>query len=440
MAWLRAGDTIATHPIVLAVLEHLEADDRDVNEVFGFVMRCALQSAANDGDYVISYGTAITIAGTKAGADRLLELAEYAGYVTRAETLEGRPAFKLHEDPDFIHLRSKEEIDFERQRDRDRKDQGLTFPVWLRDGDACRYCRRIVSWTDKKSRRRGTFDHLIPGEAATHDTYVVACKGCNGALADMSFEERSKHLLPAPAQPHFSREGVKYWSDTDWAREHKDVIPKPTTASKLRPGDFIPGATKISTFIQDVQKRNQKKTSDGSQPPSASVPGSGPQGSAAGSQPTADPAEPNQSRGPKGTAGRSPVHPARDTASDGPKGMAENHSVRPASLPTDDGPSDSSGNQPEVDPASSEPNPLSEPPEQGKHRLRNDSGIIPESAGTEGWKIRNDRVGTGRVGPGRVGPGLVETGRGGTGARQRPARPTQPRHAGTQSVKRRRKR
>ena len=75
MAWLRTGDNVANHPIVLAVLEHHEADDQSVNETFGFIMRCALQSAAHFTDYVISYGTALALAGSKAHADRLLTLA-----------------------------------------------------------------------------------------------------------------------------------------------------------------------------------------------------------------------------------------------------------------------------------------------------------------------------------------------------------------------------
>ncbi|WNO47917.1 HNH-endonuclease [Brevibacterium phage 3C] len=330
MAWLRTGDNVANHPIVLAVLEHPQANDNSVNETFGFIMRCALQSAAHFTDYVISYGTALALAGSKSQADRLLELATSAGYITPAETLDGKPVFKLIEDSDFIHIRSKEEIDFERQRDRDRKDQGLTVPVWIRDGDSCRYCRRIVQWNDKKSQRSGTFDHLSPGSAATHDTYVVACRGCNSALSDLTFEERSQYLLLTPTQPHYSREGVQYWKDTKWFKDNNVVVPKPTTASKLKPGDFIPGATKISAFIQDVQKRNRTQADDDTQSPTAPVLSSGPMGSTDDTQSPVDPAEPS-SRGPKGMADRTSVHPARDTDYDGPKGTAGSTPVHPAS-------------------------------------------------------------------------------------------------------------
>lgn len=436
MAWLRTGDNVANHPIVLAVLEHPQATDNSVNETFGFIMRCALQSAAHFTDYVISYGTALALAGSKSQADRLLELATSAGYITPAETLDGKPAFKLIEDSDFIHIRSKEEIDFERQRDRDRKDQGLTVPVWIRDGDSCRYCRRIVQWNDKKSQRSGTFDHLNPGSAATHDTYVVACRGCNSALSDLSFEERSQYLLLTPPQPHYSREGVQYWKDTKWFKDNNVAVPKPTTTSKLKPGDFIPGATKISAFIQNVQKRNRDNTDDGTQPPAAPVPGSGPLGSTDGHQPPVDPAEPS-SRGPKGMADRTSVHPARDTSSDGPQGTAGSTPVHPASLPHDDGPSDSLDNQSRVDPASPPPPQVNKPVDLGKLRSRNHPGIIPQSAEIEGWNIPDSRVGTGRDGLGLVGPGRSETGRDGLGARQRPVRPSPP---ATSSSKRSRRR
>ncbi|MGO3895368.1 hypothetical protein [Brevibacterium aurantiacum] len=438
MAWLRTGDNVANHPIVLAVLEHHEADDQSVNETFGFIMRCALQSAAHFTDYVISYGTALALAGSKSHADRLLTLATSAGYITPVETDDGKPAFKLIEDTDFIHIRSKEEIDFERQRDRDRKDQGLTVPVWLRDGDACRFCRRIVQWNDKKSQRSGTFDHLIPGQPATHDTYVVACRGCNSALKDLSHEERTHYLLSAPPVPHYSREGIQYWKDTKWFKDNNVAVPKPTTASKLKPGDFIPGATKISTFIQDVQKRNQEKPSDDPQSSTAPVPGSGPKGSAVGSQPTVDPAEPNSSRGPQGTAGSAPVHPARDAGSDGPQGTAGMVPVHPASPPVGDGPRDSLDNQPRVDPASSRPEQENEPADLHKYRSRNDPAIIPQSAEIEGWNIPDTRVGTGRVGPGRAGSGRSGSGLDGLGARQRPARPPEPDRSVTKRKRRRR--
>ena len=58
-------DTAATHPIVLAVAEHPDADDRSVNEVFGFMLRLAARSAQYLTDYVFWYSSAVQIAGLR---------------------------------------------------------------------------------------------------------------------------------------------------------------------------------------------------------------------------------------------------------------------------------------------------------------------------------------------------------------------------------------
>ncbi|WP_460994370.1 hypothetical protein, partial [Sinomonas soli] len=117
MAWARFGDTSANHPTVLAVLEHDDADDRIVNELFGFVARCSTQSAAHLTDYVINRGTAIALAGSMARADALLGLAVWAGYMTE-ETgfVDGREQrlYRIIEDQEFIHLRLREEVEWER--------------------------------------------------------------------------------------------------------------------------------------------------------------------------------------------------------------------------------------------------------------------------------------------------------------------------------------
>ena len=66
MPWLRAGDNAATHPSVMALLTVRGADDRTANEVFGFVMRCAMQSAGHMTDYRVDLGTAHLLAGDRA--------------------------------------------------------------------------------------------------------------------------------------------------------------------------------------------------------------------------------------------------------------------------------------------------------------------------------------------------------------------------------------
>ena len=58
MPWLKTGDLAASHPLVLAVRRIRGTDERSTNEVYGFVTRCATQSAGHMTDYYVDYGTA----------------------------------------------------------------------------------------------------------------------------------------------------------------------------------------------------------------------------------------------------------------------------------------------------------------------------------------------------------------------------------------------
>jgi len=117
MPWARLTDTAATHPIVLAVAEHPDADDRSVNEVFGFMLRLAAMSAQYLTDYVFWYSSAVQMAGSKSQADHLLGLAAFAGYgVQDVEPGSGRRFFRLVADPDFVHIKTAEEVAWERDR------------------------------------------------------------------------------------------------------------------------------------------------------------------------------------------------------------------------------------------------------------------------------------------------------------------------------------
>ena len=146
MPWARLTDTAATHPIVLAVAEHPDADDRSVNEVFGFMLRLAAMSAQYLTDYVFWYSSAVQMAGSKSQADHLLELAAFAGYgVQDVEPGSGRRFFRLVADPDFVHIKTAEEVAWERDRKANNGDLSIIVPVRWRDGDACRYCGKVVN-------------------------------------------------------------------------------------------------------------------------------------------------------------------------------------------------------------------------------------------------------------------------------------------------------
>jgi hypothetical protein len=226
--WLRAGDTAATHPIVLRAA--VGGDDRTVNEVFGFVVRCALQASAHMTDYFVDEGTAWMIGGQH--TKRLAGAAAAAGYWTPVEK-GGHPGWQLVDDDTFIHMRMRAEVEWDRQRGKDASNPQLVVPVRLRDGDVCRYCGRTVNWWDRKGTRGGTYDHREPGKPATVDTYVVACRGCNSGRKDHDDADAQHPLLPAPERPYYTERSAA------WLNSHgHDVTPGPP----LAPGSIPPNA------------------------------------------------------------------------------------------------------------------------------------------------------------------------------------------------------
>ncbi|WP_372699403.1 hypothetical protein [Arthrobacter sp. JSM 101049] len=241
MPWLRMGDTAANHPTVLGVLEHQDADEKLVNEVFGFVVRCAAQSTAHLTDYVVNRGTALAIGGFSR-AEKLLEVAMFAGYMTVQERDLGdgqgtRTVYKIMDDPEFIHMRTREEIEWERQRKSDNSNPALIIPVRLRDGDACRYCGQVVKFAPgaRTGRHVGTYDHRSPGQAATVETYVVSCKGCNSSRSDAPDADTALPLLPVPQKPYYSPATVEWIKTNDWAQRNGYKAPEPP-AQPIAPG------------------------------------------------------------------------------------------------------------------------------------------------------------------------------------------------------------
>ena len=252
MAWGRTGDTAANHPAALAVLEHDAVDERLLNEVYGFIHRCSSQSAAHLTDYVVNRGTAIQMAGMSR-AQELIDVAIFAGLLTEVEVeVNGRPrkAYKIIDDPEFIHLRTREEIEFERQRKTDNANPALIVPVRLRDGDACRYCGLVVSFAPgvRKGRLAGTYDHRKPGKAATVETYVVACGACNSARSDHPNADETIPLLPAPIKPYYSKHTIAWIESNDWAQ--RNGIKAPEAPAQLKPGSPTGNGTPRPAVIE----------------------------------------------------------------------------------------------------------------------------------------------------------------------------------------------
>lgn len=241
MPWLRVGDTAANHPTVLGELEHQDIDERLVNEVFGFVVRCAAQSTAHLTDYVVNRGTALSIGGL-GRAEKLLDVALFAGYMTTQERDLGdgqglRTVYKIMDEPEFIHMRTREEIEWERQRKSDNSNPALIIPVRLRDGDACRYCGQVVKFAPgaRTGRHVGTYDHRSPGQAATVETYVVSCKGCNSSRNNNPDADTALPLLPVPQKPYYSAATIEWIKTNEWAQRNGYKAPKPP-ARPIAPG------------------------------------------------------------------------------------------------------------------------------------------------------------------------------------------------------------
>ena len=257
MSWIREGDTAGMHPITLGVAEHPDADERSIDEVFGYINRCLTLASGNDMDYVITYGTAVTVAGSAARANSLLAIAQFAGYGALSVGPDGRKSFELVQDEKFLHIQTKAERDWEAQRKADNSNPSITVLIRHRDGDVCRYCMKIVNWNDRKSARGGTYDHRPPGvpmQSAADG--VVSCKSCNSerGLASTGLAGRAAlaasdavvPLLPPPSKPYYKP------STIEWLRAHGEVLvradlplpdPAPTGTRPARAGTFAPYAT-----------------------------------------------------------------------------------------------------------------------------------------------------------------------------------------------------
>ncbi|MGY4845486.1 hypothetical protein ACW9PK_12190 [Kocuria sp. MNB10] len=226
--------------------EHPDADDRSKIEVFGFVTLCATVGAQHLTDYVITRATAADVAGSMERADLLLEQATFAGYLEPViEVVRGheRARWRIVEDPEFIHMRTAEEVEWERRRKRDNSNPALTIPVRLRDGDACRYCGQVVKFRARTGRLAGTYDHRSPGRGAeTPDDLVVACTRCNSGRKNNPHAEREYPLLPVPDRPYYSLDTVEYIKNSEWARSN-GITPPPAPRTKVRPGEIPPGHT-----------------------------------------------------------------------------------------------------------------------------------------------------------------------------------------------------
>jgi len=201
--WAKFSDTFALHSRITGLLRVRGADARTTNEVSGFITRCAANSAAQMEDYY--FDVAIARAMDPDRWEVLIRQAREAGLIVSVKGRGNSRRWKLVELPnELFHIRYRDDVLWDRQRDRDRSNPELIMPVLLRDGDGCRYCGLVITWADRKSGRGGTLDHRVPGQPATVDTFVVSCRTCNSKRKDNPQADVDVPLRPAPAVPYFS--------------------------------------------------------------------------------------------------------------------------------------------------------------------------------------------------------------------------------------------
>lgn len=224
------------YPKLLAVVLNADFDDRLINEVMGFLFRCSTQAAAYITDYVVDIGTAYSIAQSRTTI--LTDACVQAGLMEVVD-LDGVRGWKIIEDPEFLHMKTEEEIRWEKQRKADNGNPALVIPVRLRDGDACRYCGKVVKWTARKGKLGGTYDHRDPGQPGTVDTLVVCCGECNAKRGSDPDADKRVPLLPAPHPPYFDKSTVEWINGSTWARDNG--IPKlPPKRDKFVPAGSVP--------------------------------------------------------------------------------------------------------------------------------------------------------------------------------------------------------
>lgn len=217
MAWVRTGDTAANDPRVLALEEHRltpprRPGDREAlvrGAVWGWISLCASNNAAHRGDRVLHLREVRQVAGGY--AEEAMAIAARAGLVTKVAR---QQAWQIVDDPELLHVRTREEITWERARTKDTANPALMAELKARDGDACRYCGAVVLWRDRsQSGRSATIDHRNgPSSQGRVDEIVIACRSCNSSRKrdDLGDWDAAHPLLPIPTVPWYSEETAEY--------------------------------------------------------------------------------------------------------------------------------------------------------------------------------------------------------------------------------------
>ena|GEM_PF-481115 len=206
MPWLRIGDNVTTHPKMASLLEATDFDHQKKLTVWAAFVSLATISAAHLLDGVLEMGALAQVA---PGMEKeILDLMVAAEWAKREQDANGRWHIVLDlSDPEFVHARTKEEVERERTRRNENRNPEFAIPVRVRDGDKCRWCGHAVNFNDHKSSREGTIDSLTKHEGSTVDTMVVACRGCNSGREQSPDKFK---LLPEPKMPWYRDSTIRW--------------------------------------------------------------------------------------------------------------------------------------------------------------------------------------------------------------------------------------
>ncbi|WP_257183416.1 hypothetical protein [Corynebacterium cystitidis] len=230
MAWTRHGDNELTHPAMARLLSATAPKDNplEVDHVkwaasFGVFSLLASISGAHLTDGYVEMGMISRIA--PGWETEVLDILEAAGLAKRIKTADPtRPEdptprwmIKLDlSDEEFVHIRKKDEVELDRRRARDSRDEDMMMTVRVRDGDQCRWCGRTVSWKSRRGYRRAQIDSLNNHEDSTPETLVVSCHRCN----DLRGKGKELKLRPAPKHPYYTDHTIALVNGSDWGRDN----------------------------------------------------------------------------------------------------------------------------------------------------------------------------------------------------------------------------
>ncbi|WP_313549029.1 hypothetical protein, partial [Corynebacterium sp.] len=215
MPWLRVGDNMATHPTIGKLLASTNFDHAVKNECIGVLTQLAATSGAHLTDGLINTGSMAQVA---PGREREV-LSHFVEAEIAKEIYENDKLVAVQlilDDEDFFHIKSKEEYEQDNARKRDYRKPGLWAQVRMRDGDACRWCGKSVSWSVKSGYRKATIDSLNGHKDSTPETLVVACGQCNSARGGGA----EYSLLAPPERPIYGKHTVDFVKKDKWCQDN----------------------------------------------------------------------------------------------------------------------------------------------------------------------------------------------------------------------------